>query len=450
MTTPGATGPLTRGERRGLILAGIALVVFGTVVELRTAFLQRRMGDLGVFLRAAWAVRTGGDLYAVTDNTWHYAYPPLFALVLTPLADPPPGADRAGMLPAAVSAGIWFILNVLLLFWAAHQLASAVEQTSTDTEIRGQPRGCRRWWALRTLPVLVCLPPVGHTLMRGQVNVLLLALLCALTAALLRGHRLRAGLWLAGAICLKVIPAYLLLVPLWRRDGRCLVGCILGLFLGLAVIPTMALGPTRTAEAYRRLNEILVLPALGLGTDRTLALELTTITHTDSQSLVATLHNTLHLDRATRPEDASPLVRRTGMLLGGLMTLLTLWVGPRRDDSTSIVVFVGALTVTMLLICPICHLHYFCLSMPLATGLLAASHEGRADLRLGPGLLTMLGVHFLANTLPHFPGLEILRDVGLAMYGALVLWMGGIVFLWRRGRRTAMVLARTALVRRAA
>ena len=42
----------------------------------------------------------------------------------------------------------------------------ALERTSSDPAVRSMPRGCWRWWALRMLPVLVCLLPVGHTLMR--------------------------------------------------------------------------------------------------------------------------------------------------------------------------------------------------------------------------------------------------------------------------------------------
>src|SRR5262249_4845534 len=71
----------------GLFLAGF--IVFGPLVELRSAFLKRRMTDLGVYLRAAWAVRSGDDLYTITEeNGWHYHYLPLFAIVMTPLADP--------------------------------------------------------------------------------------------------------------------------------------------------------------------------------------------------------------------------------------------------------------------------------------------------------------------------------------------------------------------------
>ena len=53
------------------------------------------MTDIGPYLRAAWAVRTGGDIYAITattdDRGWHYLYPPLFAIIMSPFAAPPPG-----------------------------------------------------------------------------------------------------------------------------------------------------------------------------------------------------------------------------------------------------------------------------------------------------------------------------------------------------------------------
>src|SRR5262249_51941849 len=159
--------------------------------------------DLDCFLRAAWAVRSGADLYDVTDdNGFHYNYPPLLAILAAPLADPPAGADRSGMLPWPVSVAIWYALNLVCLALAVHWLAGALDGP------RGAP-GSRRWWALRLWPVLACLVPVGHTLMRGQSNLLVLALLGAMVAALLRGRRFTAGLCLAGTVCLKIFPAFL-------------------------------------------------------------------------------------------------------------------------------------------------------------------------------------------------------------------------------------------------
>src|SRR4051794_29187 len=91
--SPPAAGPAPR-ERRGPGALFALFVAFGGLVELRTALLSRRMGDLDCFLRAAWAVRSGADLYdVIDDNGFHYNSPPLLAILVTPLADPPNGMD---------------------------------------------------------------------------------------------------------------------------------------------------------------------------------------------------------------------------------------------------------------------------------------------------------------------------------------------------------------------
>ena len=71
MPTPAAAIRLSRWERRGLVIGLCLLVAFGGLVVWRSAFLHQRHGDLGVYLRAAWAVRTGNDIYTVTDKGWH-------------------------------------------------------------------------------------------------------------------------------------------------------------------------------------------------------------------------------------------------------------------------------------------------------------------------------------------------------------------------------------------
>jgi hypothetical protein len=38
----------------------------------------------------------------------------------------------------------------------------------------------------------------------------------------------------------------------------------------------------------------------------------------------------------------------------------------------------------------------------------------------------------VANTLPHLPGLELLRDVGIASYATLLLWLAAVVVLHRK------------------
>src|SRR2546422_10095609 len=108
---------LRRWERLGLVALLVTILAFGVLIVIRSAFLDRPYTDLGCFLHAAWAVRTGNDIYAVTFNDWYYNYPPLLAIFLVPLALPPAGQTTSGYLPLSVSAALWYVLSVVFLFW---------------------------------------------------------------------------------------------------------------------------------------------------------------------------------------------------------------------------------------------------------------------------------------------------------------------------------------------
>ena len=191
---PAVFRPLNRWERWGLVLLLAMFVLHSLFTGHRSLFLKRRMTDLDAFLRGAWAVRSGDNLYEVADgNGFHYIYPPLLAILLTPLADPPAGAVAVWRVPFAVSVFLMYFFSVLCAFWASHWLASGLEQCSSDPAVRSRPAGCWRWWTLRILPLLLVLPEVFGTLTRGQVNLLLLALLCGAIGAVLRKRLLVSG-----------------------------------------------------------------------------------------------------------------------------------------------------------------------------------------------------------------------------------------------------------------
>jgi hypothetical protein len=281
---------------------------------------------------------------------------------------------------------------------------------------------------LRVIPILVCLPPIGHTLMRGQAGLLLLLLICGMIAAVLAGRRRQAGLWLAGAICLKVIPAFLLIYPLWRRDLRMFAGCAIGLALGLFAIPALVMGPARTVDCYREWTKVMLLPALDRGDDRSRAKELMEMTATDSQSLLVVAHNTLYPERKTRPTKADAKTRLVVLAIGGVLTGITLLAGRwHRLSGVQEALFLGMLVIDILLMSPVCHLHYFCLSLPLVMALIALRWQ-RTDTWMRWLPLLFLA-NIVANIVPHFPGLEPVRDLGMAMYAALALWLAGAITL---------------------
>jgi alpha-1,2-mannosyltransferase len=413
-------------QRLGLWALAATFLAFGFLAELRGAFLQRPMTDVQVYLRAAWAARAGEDIYTITDdNHWHYHYPPLLAILSAPLADAPRGADRTGLLPFAVSVGVWYWFSVVCLVAGLHVLASAIEP--------GAVRGGRRWWVLRVGPLVACLTPVVATLMRGQVNLFLLAMLCFAGAAVLRGRSWRTGAWIAAAVCLKVYPAFLLVYPLWRRDYRCLAGCAAGLLVGLVLIPMAWFGPARTVEYYSEWSQVLMRPALGTGDDHARDYELIRATATESQSLGSMLHNTMYFDRLTRPGQHALWVRVAHWLIGALLTVVTLLAAGYRRDGHPLqpILLLGALTLIMLMLSPVCHLHYFCLAAPLVMGLMGREWEEYGTARLSWGLTVVLIANFVLNALTHLPSSDVARDLGFASYGALLLWGVAIVKMWR-------------------
>src|SRR5262249_20309394 len=111
--------------------------------------------------------------------------------------------------------------------------------------------------------------------------------------------------------------------------------------------------------------------------------------------------------------------------------------------------FLGALTLVMVMVSPVCHLHYFCLALPLVTGLIGRAWEARGSMWPGPGLALLLAVNFLVNGLTHLPGTDVTRDLGLAAYATLALWLTAVVILWRTRPRQERE-GRLPLLRRAA
>src|SRR5271163_2427809 len=89
-------GSDSRLRPRLVVMGMVALcLVFGFVVYQKQ--IRLRQGDQGVYYRAGWSMRHGGaDLYDITDHHgFHYLYPPVFAILMIPLAEPPPNTPAA-------------------------------------------------------------------------------------------------------------------------------------------------------------------------------------------------------------------------------------------------------------------------------------------------------------------------------------------------------------------
>jgi hypothetical protein len=64
-------------------------------------------------------------------------------------------------------------------------------------------------------------------------------------------------------------------------------------------------------------------------------------------------------------------------------------------------------------------------------GLLGRAWEARGSMWPGVGLALLLAVNFVVNALTHLPDTDVTRDLGLAGYATLLLWLVAVVILWR-------------------
>jgi hypothetical protein len=429
-------------ERFAIALLLVAIVAFGTLTLMRSAYLTHRHTDADVYFRAAWAAHTGGDIYDATDtNGWHYHYPPLLATLMIPLADPPedvPLPARGGTLPYPLSVAIWYALSVLALAAGIHFLARTIEGSLLPDPPPGHLFGAL-WWRLRMWPVFLLLEPIGHALGRGQANPLVFLCLAAAAAELIRRKSTVAGLWLGCAAAIKVFPVFLVLVPLWRRDWKCMGGWIVGLLLGVLVVPGLVVGFPKATAYVTEFGQVLVRQLIN-GEPSVRSGELFNAATGDLMSFKSILFKVTHFWPASRPAEVPRTFDILHVALSGWLTLVSLaayswW--PRRpiagEDALIPVLLVGVLVTVSVPMVPSAQSHYFSLSLVLTIGLVAAYLLGGAKARWNkPLLVAALTFAVVMSSIREFPGLGIMTDVGAPVLGGLVFWAMGLRELRRR------------------
>lgn len=208
--------------------------------------------DFAVFHRAAGAARTGEDLYAIGANK--YNYPPLLAVVLSPLSRLPPQQAATAwslFLGALLLAVPWLASRVMLdrLSPFARRPEPATGppwnrlMVTLRTPAPADGATCVSLAVLGSLPLLECFK---RELEWGNSN--LLAILGIVLALRWLDRRpLLCGLCLGLVFCLKYASAPMLVYLAIRGRGRPLLGVAAGLSLGL-LGPALVLGWDRNAE----------------------------------------------------------------------------------------------------------------------------------------------------------------------------------------------------------
>lgn len=464
---PSAFASISRFEKILIALIPLVILGFGALTLQRAAFLKRPQTDIGVYLRAGWAVTAGEDIFRIKDsNGWSYLYPQLIAILAAPLADAPidpatqlPDERGIDFVPYEISVVVWYALSIVTLWFTAKWLGQAVRLSSPDPRVRNMTVGCRRWWQTMLWPSLICAVAIGSTLVRAQTNTLLAMCIAGMILWTLRGRPFGAGAWIALAACAKVFPAFLGFYALLRRDWKMVAGSVIGTIVLLVIIPTLAVGPQKMwANNMTYLNMMVFQSAREYSAaDTASSAELTQtrskikeLQHTrDNQSLQTIFHVALNPSdlRAKVPLRPGILAKSLHVSVALIMlgfASLAWWRLNRAKTSSDLEVrgfsgyeamlTIGLLASLMLAISPVCHLHYFVLALPLVAALLAIWKDRSPTSTLSLSAWIFFAIYFLLNLIPRFGEFEALRmtrHLGVAQLGNLMLFAAGIATAFR-------------------
>lgn len=172
--------------------------------------------DTDVYRMGGQAWLQGTPLYAggirfptQAGITLPFTYPPLAAVVFSPLA----------LVPLPVGSVAITAVTLILLVVSSWIVLTRLEVAQT-WQVGGEPAWLRRCWlAAGTVGLAVWwLEPIRENFRLGQVNVILMTLVIA--DCVPRRTRWPRGLLVGVAIALKLTPAVFLLYFALRRDGR--------------------------------------------------------------------------------------------------------------------------------------------------------------------------------------------------------------------------------------
>ncbi len=347
--------------------------------------------DLTVYTEAGAAFFDGHNPYDVANpRGWRYLYPPLFAILMAPLA----------ALDSQAQAVVWYFISLgfawgtwreavrvwRLLFGDRIERATGEQQSSPPVWLGGLAA------AALALPALNCLQ-------RGQVGILIVYLV-------LLGYRLTAenrswwgaaagGSTLAAAVAIKLTPALpaVLLVAMFflavwshrwtvdasRRFGGAFAGLAMGLLMFFFILPGMAIGNAANVNHLRTWVDRIVLHH-DMGEENNAGFY--SVRDQSLTNAVERLGNWLadgvagsHSDETSRTTSAhagaAPVVissveRCLAFARLALLALLVIgsWRAARHGDPLDVAVVFGLAATATLLLSPLSWAHHYLIWLP--------------------------------------------------------------------------------------
>jgi hypothetical protein len=223
------------GRLRAVFLTTLAVIVL--VMSLKYAAKIAKPGNTGQQSRSAFLrwrtmildVHAGTNIYVGKNE---YPNPPVMAIILWPFAT----------LPPVTGAMAWFYTKVLMTVLAGAWIFRLTSPAS------GDPAAPLLSDTARAAAILLTLPAVLGDLSHNNINIFILFLIAAGLELYRRQRDTAAGIVLGLAMACKVTPVLFLAYFAWKRAGRVVAGCAVGLAVALFVVPGLMFGLDRNTQ----------------------------------------------------------------------------------------------------------------------------------------------------------------------------------------------------------
>lgn len=394
-----------------LALIAAALFLPGVVLTAIDLFPLPPQVDFAAYYLGARALQAGDNPYdpdvlarmaasAGIGSYTPYIYPPLLAVLIRPLAS----------LPYPAASTIWLAASIAALICSLVLLRSLV--TISDRAFTA------------ALAATLALPPVHHTLELGQINNFLLVLIVG-AAVSLRSSVGGALLGLAAAI--KIFPAAIGSVFVFRRDTRAIAAAVAG---GIVATAISVISPT----SHRALAEWVHHIAPEITAER-----LITPNNQSIAAVSARLFSTHRFegmalgDRGPQAITVRPLIDRPALApivstsvsaLIGALTIASLWLGSGVPQRNLLALQFGAVMAALLMMLPVVWDHYYVLLLVPIAALAAGASRSAARLAL-IGVVLVLAHRYWRLTI--YAGSAVFVSAGLG--GVAAIWAAVILQL---------------------
>ena len=334
MTLPTSSAPaeslpvsrrLTRAAVEFLPPMAVALLILPYIIKDGRAFpWQPSTIDLQVYVYAVKDMLAGKDIFATTTPVWnlYFIYPPIAAILMTPLAFGP------------------------YVFWQVVWTGGLVWAQQSVLKRCGAPRG----WKLGLLgiAVLLAVEPIRTTLGYGQVNTILMALVVAdlLPDPPERRRRIPQGILIGLAGAIKLTPALFVIFMFLIGKRRAAITAIISfaVFTGIGAI-----------LLFR--ETVVFFSGLSGGDTRTAS-----PLYTGNQSLLGVFF---------RLGDPSRTTTLLGLAVAGVLAVLGCVVAASWWQSNEKVFAVAIVGLTTCLASPLSWTHHYVWILPMAMAVLS-------------------------------------------------------------------------------